>query len=136
MAQKRPRLQFDLKFLLALPLCFVFWVLLVAATTSRAVLSPEVQLPDGTRLIAQDIKRNHLPFTTTWLRRDLELIETRAGTQEKVVHKLSSFNLPPEGKLLSPRIKLLPSNQVVVELYRDQVKMMAFQFQVEQPADQ
>lgn len=131
MSANQPRFSFSLRFLLSLPLCMALWVAIGAATTSRAKLTQELQLPDGTKLVAKDIKRHNLFGTSTWLRRDVELIETKPGSETKIVHRAASDKLSPKEELLHPEIKTSGPNRVIVELYDDNsIKKLEFSFEL------
>lgn len=99
-----------------MPLFLIFFVAIIAATTSKSWLSQELELPNGTVLQARDIKRYHLPFTSTWLQRSVELLEVSNDNTTKILHRVSSLELPPNGAMMHPQIEFKEPNQLNILL--------------------
>ena len=133
MANSLPRFRFSLRFLLSIPIFLILWVALIAATTSQASLSNELQLSDGTVLLARDIKRHNLPFTSVWLRRHVELLEVTNGNAHEVLHRVSSPKLPPKGERMHPNLELKGLSQVVVSLHDPKSNELVLTFEYSIP---
>ena len=115
MTKELPRFRFSLRLLLAMPLLFFLFVACIAATTSSYTLSKELKLPDGRVLQARDTKRYNLPFTSTWLRREIEVVEVTKYSH-KILYRITSEKLRPNAEFLHPHIDLIAPNKLEIRL--------------------
>ena len=103
------------KLLFGLVFIVLGFIVLIAATTSSASLSPELVLDNGTTLQARDIKRHLIPFTSIWLRRHLELVKIEHSGQETILFRISSRDIFPSKDRIYPKLtELNEKNQLVI----------------------